>query len=183
MKVKLIVRSAFAILFATSHVAALYSWTATARRTFKPAGAIQDASIQKPSISVETTLRRSVITAGEPVRISVTVANKTDHEVSFPSRGEFKKQRIHMIGVIVRDSHGKVLPRTDYGLDISGLNSPSRKSLEGYLRPGEIYVEEYDLAREFDLTSPGAYTIEAGRRDPETNQMVMSKAIVITVKN
>ena len=88
-----------------------------------------------------------------------------------------------MVGVIVRDSHGNLLPRTSYGLDISGLSRPSRKSLGGYLKAGESYIEEYDLAKEFAFASPGTYTVEAGRRDPETNQMVISNPLAISVKN
>jgi hypothetical protein len=159
--------------------------------TFKPGGAIQEPGAQKPSISIEISAPRIVIAPGEQLLVSVRVANKTDHrvdfssegEVSFSSEGEHKQERIHMVGVIIRDSHGKLLPRTKYGLSISGLNRLSRKLLEGYLKAGEVYTEEYDLTKEFDLTSLGTYTVEAGRRDPETNQMDTSNTLVITLKN
>ena len=98
----------------------------------------------------------------------------------------------------VRDSEGKPVAETEYGktiharsieappVDRNGPGVPTRGPRGGAiamaLRPGETLTEESDLTKEFDLSRPGKYTVQAfdRGRDPDTGKTVMSNEVTIT---
>ena len=80
---------------------------------------------------------------------------------------------------------------TEYGLKINGLEPPqgepgpggyapsARKTVFGLLGPDKAIVEKMALSKEYDLSKPGKYSIQALRSDGKTD--VKSNTITVTV--
>ena len=74
---------------------------------------------------------------------------------------------------------GQPVAETDYGM---GLHGRVRQGVFGggyatteSLKPGEAVHEESDLNKEFDLSRPGKYTVQAERTDRTTREVVKFK--------
>jgi hypothetical protein len=88
----------------------------------------------------------------------------------------------------ILDSEGKPLPFTEYGLKINrpepelgpgGYVLPAGKTVFGLLGPGKAVVEKRALSKEYDLSKPGEYSIQALRSDGKTD--VKSNIVTLTV--
>jgi len=91
----------------------------------------------------------------------------------------------------ILNSEGKPVPLTEYGLKINGLEPPQgepgpggyapsgRKTVFGLVGPDKAIVEKMALSKEYDLSKPGKYSIQALRSDGKTD--VKSNIITLTV--
>ena len=85
-------------------------------------------------------------------------------------------------------SEGKPVPFTEYGLKINhpepelgpgGYVPAAGKTVFGLLGPGKAIVAKRALSKEYDLSKPGKYSIQALRFDGKTD--VKSNVITLTV--
>jgi len=120
---------------------------------------------------------QTVIERGAPATIKATFINTSDHDI-FESIGT--PGRAINIKVF---SGNKPVPETPYGLKAHGRDSrPFVGSVfRAAIRPGKLFKVEADLSKEYDLSKPGKYTVQAERWDSDIHQMVESNTITITV--
>ena len=88
----------------------------------------------------------------------------------------------------ILNSKGKPVPFTEYGLKLNrpepelgsgGYVPAAGKTIFGLLGPGKAIVEKMALSKEYDLSKPGKYSIQALRSDGKTD--VKSNIITLTV--
>jgi len=89
----------------------------------------------------------------------------------------------------ILNSKGKPVPFTEYGLKLNrpepelgpggGIVPVAGKTVFGLVGPGKAFVEKSALSKEYDLSKPGKYTIQALRSDGKTD--VKSHIITLTV--
>jgi hypothetical protein len=162
---------------------------------FGQATSMTTADESKPSISITIPVRMITARIGSPVRVQATVTNTSGQRLAFPGRGRYSGKPVHRMGAIVRDSHGNDVPKTVYGWSMLGYvieADPKRRSqglseairrrpIEDYLDAGDSSTEEFELAREFELTVPGKYTVEVGMAEPKGGRTVLSNKIEIVI--
>jgi hypothetical protein len=142
----------------------------------------------QPVISISIAAVQGTVKSGVPVRINVTLENRSSREVEITH--EIRGQDCHLE---VRDSDGKLAPDTKLGYVWNGNAAyvdPSRVSPQdlegnlvyGTLRSGEKLMWKMDAAALYDMTKPGKYTIQVWRGDAENPALVVkSNTIAITV--
>jgi hypothetical protein len=87
----------------------------------------------------------------------------------------------------VLDSSGKPVEESDLGRTIHGRNpkigwgDPGERGAMSGISAWASMIEQSDLSKEFDLSKPGRYTVQAQRWDNQTGQMVLSNKITITI--
>jgi hypothetical protein len=88
----------------------------------------------------------------------------------------------------ILNSEGKPVPFTEYGLKINrpepelgpgGYVPAAGKTVFGLLGPNKAIVEKRALSKEYDLSKPGKYTVQASRFDGKTD--VKSNTVTLTV--
>jgi hypothetical protein len=118
------------------------------RSLFLPAVALvlailtQSASAQ---LSASLQLSKKQYVAGEPVIAVITVTNHAGQTLTFLSDG-----RTQWLDFIIKDSHGTTV--TPRGRSIFGKMT---------IKAGESLSREVDLARNFQLSEPGNYSVSA----------------------
>lgn len=142
----------------------------------------------QPVISISISAAQDTVKSGTPVRINVTLENKSRHEVEITH--DIRGRDCHLE---VRDGNGKLAPDTKLGYVWNGNAAyidPSRVSphdldgnlVYGTLRPGEKLAWKMDAAALYDMTKPGTYTVQVSRRDAENPALaVKSNTVTVTV--
>jgi hypothetical protein len=138
-----------------------------------------------PRISIAINTTRTVVKTGSDVVVEVEMKNISQEDVPdgaplTPGLGStgFRWE--------VRDSAGKQVAMTDYGIRV---NHPESSSGEPHvwvgsfftapLAPGKVINQKLALTREYDFSKPGKYTIQASRWDGQIE--VKSNTITLTV--
>jgi hypothetical protein len=165
------------------------------------AGSEQQPS--KPSFAISLKMPSSETRVGMPVQLKLSLTNTSNHDIHFyenvVSGPGFRNQRLRQMYIQVRDVNDKPVAESEYGKAIHGRGTPrpqvvehsstpgrsqadtvSRGVISG-IDPGQISTEETDLTKEFDLSKPGKYTVQALRFDPASGQTVMSNKITFTI--
>jgi hypothetical protein len=156
-----------------------------------------------PAFSLSLVAAQTAAKAGSPIALAVTLTNVSDHGL----RGHFERvgesvMRAHRledydalmrnVDIKVFDSDGKQVPETEYGAAVHGRPpiNPSPGPSSGrftsapvpfLIGPGKSLHENADLNKEFELTKPGKYTVQAQRYDNESNTLVTSNVITLTI--
>jgi hypothetical protein len=168
----------------------------------------QDQQAKKPVTAITITAPVAEAKLGEPFQLKLSLTNTSDHaitivDVTHPVDGPvYKKVLLRAMDIQVRDAGGNLVAETEYGKTIHGrsLQSPpppppepansqprpgpvAPKGFGTYLAPGKSVSEESDLTREFDLSRPGTYTVQAiGRgHDFATEKSVTSNTVTFTI--
>jgi hypothetical protein len=144
------------------------------------------------------------IAVGSPVPLKLLLTNISDHDIGFSeynvSGPMLKHVRLRQVDVQIRDGDGKLVAETEYGRAIHGrsvgqpgavaadTSQPGRagappRDVLSVLLPGRTLTEESDLSKEFDLSRPGKYTVQATARrtDPDTGLRVQSNTLTLTI--
>jgi len=86
----------------------------------------------------------------------------------------------------IRDSASKPVPLTEYGLKANCLDSPggvpricAGSTFGDILEPGKSFRQTLALSKEYDLSKPGKYTVQASRFDGKTD--VKSNTLTLAV--
>jgi hypothetical protein len=164
----------------------------------------------KPSFSVATSATRAEVKIGTPIVLKLTMTNISDHDLRFSVRVLqcppliSRWVEVRQVQVQLYDSEGNPVPLTLYGGVVQGRSGEyaSRRAKVplhgkgareqgvgcggggtlGVLKPGESLTEDADLSKEFELRSPGRYTVYAQRWDEDRKAQVKSDRISLTVK-
>ena len=168
------------------------------------AGAAQDRQQPKPSLALVITAGISEIKLGSPVQLKLVLTNTSGHDVwlsmSNVNWPVFRNVALRKIDIQVRDGDGKPTAETEYGRTIHRRSvekpapselDPSRPLRGGglphdvftVLLPERTLTEESDLSKEFDLSKPGKYTVQATAAfaDPDTGLGVHSNTVTFTI--
>jgi hypothetical protein len=137
----------------------------------------------KPTFSVSISAAQDVVKAGSAVMVNIVLTNTSDHKIGFPwIRGSGGRN----FELNVRDSKGnpaQPVPRS--GVDKNGRHYA--RFVTGsvgvvYLEPGQAKKDEFDACDFYILTRPGKYTIQVQRTDDESNSVVKSNPITVTIE-
>jgi len=137
----------------------------------------------KPRIVISIKTAKTSVKAGSVVEVKVEEKNISDRDV--PGADAFSPSTTFCRWK-VRDNLGKQVPMTEYGLKANHLASPdgvprisSGSSFSSPLGPGQTMTQNLALSKEYDLSNPGKYAIQAISSDGETD--VKSNTITLTV--
>jgi hypothetical protein len=111
------------------------------------------AFTQVPAFDVTISSPDSVVTVGSPVRVGITIVNHSDRILLFRSSGCGPAAA----GVILRDNQqNQIQPFEDW------RESPDKRpcNIGGGTGPHEKTEEVIDLARWFDLSRAGQYSVQ-----------------------
>ena len=158
---------------------------------------------RKPSFAIVITASLSEIKVGLPVPLRLALTNTSDEPMHYSggivNGPVFRKMQLRQIDIQVHGSDGKPVAETEYGKTIHGrsiqpppvVNDPSAPgrpvpgsgshAIMSALDPRQTLTEESDLSKEFDLTKPGKYTVQAFQKDGNTGLIVISNKITFTI--
>lgn len=150
--------------------------------------AAQDAQPLKPSFSLALSAPESTVHVGSAIKLSIKMTNISDHDIYHVAAliGGEMKLRSNLV-LNVSNSEGNPATETALGKEVhdTEVNRPPRSgsifNSRVVVKPGKTTTETRVLNEEFDLNNPGTYTVKAQRRDPESNLLVESNALKITV--
>jgi hypothetical protein len=130
-----------------------------------------------PPVSVTISAPSSDVKAGSELKLDVVVTNTSDEQVGLTTWPEDFR-------VDVLDSNGKVVGKAQEPggstTNRKALNFPAQGSSQGItLAPHGVFRLREDLSKEFDLSKPGKYTVQAIRMYGKT--AVKSNTVTITV--
>jgi hypothetical protein len=154
--------------------------------------AVQDKGAPTPTISITITTPATEFMVRSPVPLKLVLRNTSSDGVGVRSGyvgPAYKGEKFRNIDIQVLDSSGKPVDESDLGRAIHGRDpkigwgEPVRRPLAAGIGRGDSLTEQSDLSKEFDLSRPGRYTVQARRWDNETGQMVLSNKIAITITN
>jgi hypothetical protein len=151
-------------------------------------GAAQSGSsenVSKPPFSLTISAPQDV-KVGAPVIVKITLTNTSDHDIPGGAVAMEEGTSIQDFDIKVRDSKGRPLAETEYGMTVRG-RSPHQSGLFSTvfalrpLKPGKSRGEKRELSREFDLGRRGKYMVHAEIFDPDSNLLVKSNTITVAV--
>jgi hypothetical protein len=147
------------------------------------AGTAQEAPITNLSFSITLKAPRTLVKVGTRIPLFATMTNVSDRNILMPTEGTCGLPEVlRQMHISVYGGDGHRIPYTHFGGCVyvgSMISGPPR----GYppLKPGESFMEEADLNKEFDLSKPGKYTAEAERNAEGPITKVVSNRISFTV--
>jgi hypothetical protein len=145
-----------------------------------------------PKFSLTIKTAQGTVKVGSDVVVEAEMKNTSVEDIFYsaltgrgqdPGRSGFAWEILNV--------EGKPVPLTEYGLKINHLESPqdevgpggyipsAGKTVYGLLGPGKAIVENRTLSKEYDLSKPGKYTVQASRFDGKTD--VKSNTLTLTV--
>lgn len=137
-----------------------------------------------PRISIAIKTSQTVVKTGSDVVVQVEMKNIS--QVDVPDGAPLADGPTTSFQWEVRDSSGKQVAMTDYGLRANHLDSPNGvprvwagSFFSAPLAPGKVITQTLALTKEYDLSKPGKYTVQASRGDGQTR--VKSNIITLTV--
>lgn len=98
----------------------------------------------------------------KPIFVAVAVINRGKNEAKI-----LRLPDVYDVDLVVKNTKGKPVPRTAYGSHVQKMGSPPHFSLlpMAYhsIAPGQSIKYEINLSRQFDLSMPGTYFVQASR--------------------
>lgn len=149
------------------------------------AAQVAQPATAKPKISIAIKTAQNAVKVASDVDVEVEMKNISQEGVGFILTGTMSFSSTSFRWDI-RDIASKPVPMTEYGLKANCLDSPggvpricSGSSFGDTLDPGKAFRQKLTLSKEYDLSKPGKYTIQAFRSDGKTD--VKSNVITLTV--
>jgi hypothetical protein len=131
----------------------------------------------KPAFSISISVESDVVKTGSPVLVKIAKINVSDHDIPFAVGGSKR----HVITFDVRDSDGKSVSETSNGIKAHGKGPFVGSVFSAKQKSGVVQKQEIDISTEYKLNKPGKYTIQAQERDFDSQTIVKSNRITITV--
>jgi hypothetical protein len=151
----------------------------------KSAAQVTQPAPAEPKISITIKTAQSAVKVGSDVEVEVEMKNISAEGVGFVPTSTMSSSTTSFRWDI-REGAGKEVPMTEYGLKANCLDSPggvpricAGSSFEAILDPGKSFRQKLALSKEYDLSRPGKYTIQALGFDGKTD--VKSNTITLTV--
>lgn len=148
-------------------------WRLTAAQSRQPA---------EPWFTVAISTPKAVVTVGSEVKLKVVFVNNTEQDIHYPGAGGPGRNG-PVFDIDVRDSSGKLVPETPYGLWMHGKDTRGWRGgsvFAATAHPGGKIEEELMLSKEYDMSKPDEYTVQVRERNPKF-RVVKSNSIAITV--
>ena len=149
----------------------------------------QDANSARPGPSTSLSIGavQDSVKVGSPVALKVICKNTSNHDIKVVTE-------IHNyhLKVDVRDAKGNLVPDTPLGSIWNGHGEPDMaritpedlkgNAVYGTLKPGESSISELNVAKRYELSRPGKYTIQVQIADFEDpSRLVKSNTITVTL--
>lgn len=134
----------------------------------------QDAriSISAPKVSVQV---------GQPISIEVQLKNISGHEIRAGEVVGHNQAELNYI-VTMLDSKGRPVPPTSYGTAARSRHVMIISEVAKRLGPGQALAQHTELAKLFEITEPGNYTVRVGRIwPPSSKNVVWSNTLTLTM--
>jgi len=157
----------------------------------------QESPAQKAPFSLTIKAPQTTVKLGSPIVLTLTLTNTSDRPLPYGGTELVDGVALRKIDIKVYDSDGKPVPETERGMAVHGRprphSGPPRPGPGGGpgtavvdVKPGGTLQEQADLSKEFLLTQPGKYTVQAGRTDYPTpfradDVLVKSNTITFTI--
>ena len=147
------------------------------------AGAAQTE--QRPPFTLTISAAKTSVPVGSPMTLIAEMKNVSDKDIFTGITMTGDRVQLHHIDIRVLDKDGKPVPETEHGMLIHGRH-PRGSTVINHafsipVAPGESTPEDYDLAKEFELTKPGTYSVQAQRLDYASQILVKSNTITFTI--
>jgi len=126
--------------------------------------AAQGSPVSKPRSAVTLEALLSRVKLGDRIPLIATLTNISDSDIELGWRGiyGYPREIEHKLLIRVTDSDGKPVSLNEYGSQIYGQSNPVGPLICCYQwKPGETFIEESDLNKEFEFSKPGKYTAQA----------------------
>jgi hypothetical protein len=115
-------------------------------------------SVSKTGIEMSVSIPQKRA-AGLPFNLKVTLRNHGKDKITFRTKSKYSD-----IAIAVLDANGKAVPLTEFGKTHQLGAFKNGSGLEVSLSPGKELEHELNVARLFDLTREGDYTLSVMRR-------------------
>ena len=119
----------------------------------------------KLPFSLELTPVLEPLKAGQELRLTVTLTNKSEKSITFArSPGPSPRDESFRYEILVKDAQGDLAPPSAYVRSLEGKQiQTSFSNIALTIQPGESASETINVAKYFDLGEPGMYTILVSR--------------------
>jgi hypothetical protein len=125
---------------------------------------------------------KTTLHLGEPVVLQIVLVNTSDHGVLDGFVSNAAGGGVRKIRLDVSDGEHKSVPETEYGDKAHRVpNGPLSAVFSYKIKRGTTAREAADIAKEYDLSKPGKYTVQAERTELETMRVVKSNVIEFTI--
>ncbi len=147
----------------------------------------------QPTFSLAISTPYDVVMTGSEVRVRITLTNTSNHDigVNFDRLASSPSGEEHY-GIEVQNDKGIRAPLTRHGHRMRGEvpDPPTVDDIADDLfgsdflisvKPRDVTHDTIIANKMYDLIQPGKYSIQVNRWDPESNTMVKSNTITVTV--
>lgn len=144
------------------------------------ASAAQVTPAYEPNFSLTISTPDQVVKSGAEVKLKVAFANNTAQPLHYAT-GAPGRNGGPGFDIDIHDSQGKRISETPYGLKIQGKarHRPFAGSVfAATVQPGDTVELEVLLSREYDISEPGKYTVQATEKGPNPQQ---GKSNIVTI--
>lgn len=151
----------------------------------------QNATTPKTSFTLTICTAKSTFIIGSEIDLNVTQTNVSNHGIYFVVSMTAGESVSHIpIRTTVFNDKGNHVAETPFGRKVHG-EEPHKNFFGGsvassrtLIPPGKSFHYVIPLSREYDLSRPGTYTVQAKERDAWTPQYpwVKSNILTITIK-
>lgn len=139
----------------------------------------QNSTQTNPPFSIVISVP-SEVRSGHGVEVKIELTNRSNHNLNMSTAIIDLTGADPNFVVDVRDSKGNPTPKRVY--DHADL--ATWHALVGYfVEPGKTYTEGEDVARQYDMTTPGQYVIQVSRRvsNNPADGFIKSNTVTVTV--
>ena len=148
----------------------------------EPPGPVVVIQTHAPEQSLKITIvaAQNSVMAGDPIKITVTMKNMSDHDITMVAVGNNSKAELNY-EIIAREKNGEMVDETRYGKGLKGGVAGSRKLFT--LKPGAEITETCNINKLYDMSMPGEYVIQVEKELPasEGKGTIKSNTITVTV--
>lgn len=147
------------------------SWQSSGAQGVQPA---------EPWFTVAISTPKPVVSLGTDVKLKIIFTNNTDGDIRYGVGGPWRGGPAFDLDV--RDSEGKLVLETPYGLKENG-KVPAKGVITVFTataHPGEKIEEELILNKEYDLGKPSKYAVQLRERNPKF-QAIKSNTVTFTL--
>jgi hypothetical protein len=150
----------------------------------------QSTASDRAPFSLTVSVPHSSVKVGDEITVEITIQNISDHDIYHVRTvmgGDVVTQS--SIKTSVRDSEGNPVAETPFGRrahDTEPRTHPEGGSVfsdRTLLKPGDKTHEGRELSKEYDLSKPGKYTVQASQVDWKSGETVVSNVVTVDVSD
>lgn len=142
-------------------------------------GWLTPASAQEVSVTISTPT--ASVAVGKPIPLQVQLKNISGHEIRAGEVVGHNQAELNYI-VTMLDSKGRPVPPTSYGTAARSRHVMIISEVAKRLGPGQALAQHTELAKLFEITEPGNYTVRVGRIwPPSSKNVVWSNTLTLTM--